>query len=132
MKWKHHIFLFKNLTYRLLLNFLGLLHLLRKLEKVCSRMYLLKHFFFRVFHIRTIVYRGCLSLHLSLNSLISFVLHIVLIVKATPSYLNTELCWLHSFLLYWLFPHGSQSSHIIWANFILESPKSMMELPSLR
>ena len=46
--------------------------------------------------------------------------------------LNTELCWLCSFFLYWLFPYGSQSSQIIEENFILEFPKNMMEAPSLR
>ena len=28
--------------------------------------------------------------------------------------LNTELCWLYSFFLYWFFPYASQSSQIIF------------------
>ena len=35
--------------------------------------------------------------------------------------LNTELCWLYSFFLYWLFP-----------NFILEFLKNMIEPPTLQ
>ena len=37
-----------------------------------------------------------------------------------------------TFILYWLFPCGSQSSQIILKNFILKFLRNMIKLPSLR
>ena len=48
------------------------------------------------------------------------------------NFLNTEICSLYSFVLYWFFPYGSQPSQIISENFILEIPKKMIKPPSLR
>ena len=41
--------------------------------------------------------------------------------------LELELCWWCSFFLYWLFPHGSQSSQIISENFMLNCLKIVIK-----
>ena len=45
--------------------------------------------------------------------------------------LNTGLCCLYSFFLYWFFPYDSQSNQIIYKTFILEFRKSIFKPLSL-